>query len=523
MQHTTLMLRSGAKIALAMALLGTVTCTDLDVENLTEPDRERALANAGDLEQLIAGAFNSWWQSQSQSSGMGNSLSGVAMQHSQWAGNFAFGFLHAIPRPVLPNETSSGTYGNLAHNWLWNYRAASSAQLAILAIEAGADLGADEARARAFAKFIQGLAHGTVALLYDRGFILDETVEDVTSLELQPYTEVMDAALGYLDEAIAIAQQNTFTIPALWMSRATTSQELVGIAYAYKARFRIQVARDPEQREAVDWNAVLADLDRAMTGDFVVEIGGAFGHQVLYNGARCRWSQQQNWLRGMADQSGAYQEWIATPLMERTPFLWITPDKRFPQGNTIDEQRANPGRYIIIPGSRGMTCSLGDHFNSPAQGTWRWSNYRDDRHDAWILRGQTGPAVELSQRELRLHRAEAYLRMNRLADAAAIIDETRVKNGGLGPAMANADCVPRLPNGSCGNLMETLKWEHRLETYQMGYGKAFFEARGWGDLIEGTFLQVPVPEGELLFLGEPAYTFGGTAPSSAGRGTYGFP
>lgn len=523
MRYRTLRFRRGSQIALILALVGTAACLDLDVDNITEPERERALANAGDLEQLIAGAFNSWWQSQSQSAGMGNSLSGVAMQHSQWAGNFAFGFLHQIPRPVLPNETSASQYANLAHNWVWNYRAASSVQLAILAIEAGADLGADEARARAFAKFVQGLAHGTLALLYDQALIVDETVEDVAALQLQPYSEVMDAALGYLDEAIALAEQNTFTIPAVWMSRATTSDELAGIAHAYKARFRIQLARNPAEREQVDWNAVVGDLDRAMTGDFAMDIGGAFGHQVLYNGARCRWSQQQNWLRGMADQSGGYQAWITTPVNERMPFLWVTPDNRFPQGATIDEQIANPGLYIIVPGSAGMTCSLGDHFNAPAEGTWRWSNYRDYRHDEWILAGQSGPAVELSQRELRLYRAEAYLRSGNLPGAAAIIDETRTTNGGLGSALQNADCVPRLPDGSCGDLMETLKWEHRLETYQMGYGKAFFEARGWGDLIEGTFLQVPVPHGELIFAGQPVYTFGGGAPSSAGPGTYGFP
>jgi hypothetical protein len=166
---------------------------------------------------------------------------------------------------------------------------------------------------------------------------------------------------------------------------------------------------------------------------------------------------------------------------------------------------------------------LGDHFNQAARGTWRWSNYRDDRFDDWILAGEVGPVVELSQRELRLHRAEAYLRLGNEAAAAAIIDETRSKNGGLGSAMLNEDCVPRLPDGSCGNILETLKWEHRLETYQMGYGKAFWESRGWGDLIEGTFLQVPVPSAELNFLGETSYTFGGAKPYSAPRGTYNFP
>ncbi len=517
--------RTCSLLGMGLLLLGTIGCMDLAVENFTEPDRERALADTGDLEELVAGAFNSWWTSQSQSAGMGNSLSGLAMQHSQWAGNFAFGFLHQIPRPVLPNDPTATEYSNLAHNWEWNYRALSSIAIGLQAIAEGAPLPpAEELRLNAFAKFVQGLSHGTVALLYDQAFIMDETVEDATTLQLQPSAEVMEAAFGFFDEAIALASQSNFTIPSLWMSRQTTSDELVGIIHAYKARFRIGMARDPSEREAIDWNAVLSDLDQAMDGDFVMQIGGAFGHQVLFNGARCRWSQQQNWLRGMADQSGAYQEWASTyPITDRTPFVWVTPDQRFPQGSTLDEQRENPGMYIIVPGTRGMTCSLGDHFNGPAGGTWRWSNYRDDRHDGWLGAGSTGPAVEISQRELQLYRAEAYLRQGAEEAAAAIIDETRTTHGGLSSALENSECVPRMPDGSCGDIWEALKWEVRLETYQMGYGKAFWDARGWGDLIEGTLLEVPVPSRELTFQNLPSYTFGGGEPSSAPVGTYGFP
>jgi len=500
-------------------------CMDLQVDNITQPDRGRALADTGDLEELIAGAFNSWWTSQSASAGMGNSLSGVAGQHSQWAGNFGFGFLHQIPRPVLPNATTDVVYSNLAHNWEWNYRALSSVAIGLNAIADGGRLSAsDELRIQAFSKLIQGLAHGSIALLYDQALILDETVEDPSTLTLQPYPVVMEAALGYLDEAIALARQGSFTIPALWMSRQTSSGELARIAHAYKVRFRMSVARTPEERQAVDWNAVMADVDSAVTEDFYINTGGSFSFSVRFNGARCRWSQQQNWLRGMGDQSGAYQAWMSQePVTSRTPFVWVSPDLRFPQGTTLDEQRANPGMYIIVPGSRGMSCSLGDHFNGPAGGTWRWSNYRDDRYDAWILAGQVGPAVELSVREMKLARAEALHRTGNTAAAAAIVDETRIGNGGLRTSLENADCVPRLPDGSCGDFMETLKWEVRLETYQIGYGKAYWDSRGWGDLLEGTFLQVPVPAGELGFLNVPVYTFGGGEAYSAPRGTYGFP
>jgi len=105
----------------------------------------------------------------------------------------------------------------------------------------------------------------------------------------------------------------------------------------------------------------------------------------------------------------------------------------------------------------------------------------------------------------------------------AIIDETRTTNGGLGTSLVNADGVPRLPNGTCGDLFEALKWEQRLEIFQMGFGKAYFESRGWGDLPEGTFLHLPIPAGQLFLLRLPDYSFGGIGGSgSAPANTYGF-
>jgi hypothetical protein len=50
----------------------------------------------------------------------------------------------------------------------------------------------------------------------------------------------------------------------------------------------------------------------------------------------------------------------------------------------------------------------------------------------------------------------------------------------------------------------------------------FMDSRGWGDLIQDTPLEFPVPYQEMQTRQKPSYTLGGGGPSSARRGTYGF-
>jgi hypothetical protein len=512
----------GALVAGLLLAVGS-GCMDLEVENTMAPDRERALGTADDVESLISGAFNSWWAA--QTSIWGANLSQVAFQHTGWQGNNGQLHFSNLPRPQLENAVGAQYVGELSSTWTLSYRALSAAREGLRMIDDGAvNLGANETRARAFAKLVQGLAHGTLALMYDQAFILDESVDNPADLtEFDSYQDVMAAALGYLDDAIGIAQANSFSFGASWMSTPVTNTRLAAIAYAYKARLRTQVARTPAERDGVNWGMVVADLDQAIIDDFIVVTTGAFGgHNPMWRGTHPRWAQLVNFMRGMADQSGGYQAWMGASLDAKTPFLYVTPDQRFPQGATEPEQRANPGLYITIPGEAGMASELANQFLGGA--TWRWSYYRDYRHDVWFeTQGQAGPAVDLSQTELRLLRAEAHYRAGEFAAAADIIDETRTTNGGLGPAIDNTDCVPRLPDGSCGDLFETLKWEQRIETYQQGFGKAFFESRGWGDLPAGTFIHLPVPAGQLFLLAKEQYTYGGVGgPGSTPVGTYGF-
>jgi starch-binding outer membrane protein, SusD/RagB family len=505
----------------ALLLTGAVACTDLTVPNQNQPDQERVLAEPGDVEALVAGGFQSWflsntWQRHS-------TFAVVAFENSVTTANWGLIERPAIPRPPIGNTSADAYVTTYNEGWYGNYAVIVTASRGLQATattpiidEAGVN---QTPRAHAWARLLQGLAHGMLALDYDSAFIFDET-SDPANLSLAPYNEVMTAALGYLDQAIALANANTFTIPNSWAQGAGMSNQRVAqVARSYKARFRANVARNAAERAAVDWNAVIADVNAGITTDLTIATDGSnWYHYPLYLMQFLGpWHQMNYFMLGMADQSGRYQAWLQENPAGATPFVMVTPDQRFPQGADTTTQRATPGRYIQYKGFQ-------DHAQA-GRGQWRWSLYRDVRHIAAGRLGVAGPAALITVRELALLRAEGLFRTGNQQGAADIINETRVANGGLTPTNAaglNVECVPRLPNGSCGNLLEMLKWEKRIENF--GQNVWFYDSRGWGDLFINTPIHLPVPARELQVLGKPLYTTGGGMnPGSAPKSTYAFP
>src|SRR5690606_29594787 len=71
------------------------------------------------------------------------------------------------------------------------------------------------ARARAFAKLMQGLSYGYLGLLFDQALIVNEfdDLEEKDLTSFAPYPVVIDTAISMLDEAIAVMETNDFTIP----------------------------------------------------------------------------------------------------------------------------------------------------------------------------------------------------------------------------------------------------------------------------------------------------------------------
>lgn len=554
----------GAAAGVLLLTMTAAACADLAVNNQNEPDRGRALARGSDVESLIASAYQQWYVGEHHvgSTPVGGPavwLSSASFQHSSSSANFGLLRYTTLPRQPLLNSITNVDYPTLEWGWSQNYRALAAVSEGLRALAANpdlaAELGADRAlRARMYGKFMQGLAHASIALLYDRAYVVDETVQvidenDNVVIPGEPvgYAQVMAAALGYFDQAIAIATSPAaagLSIPANWMSATAdvNAATFARLAYSMKARYRASVARTPQERAAVNWAAVLQDLERGVRQDFLTDntyMLNNWGGGVTTPGYVFGWSStfQQLTLMvwGMADQSGSYQRWLGRPVGERdafwpdgTPVLIVTPDRRFPQGATLTQQAASPGVLVGIRRSGGAVANQ-VQFQQPGRGTWRWSQYYHRELDP-TLGNQTGTWPEVDADALRLLAAEALYRTGQLDDAADSVNVTRVGVGGLSPADAqgtNTSCVPRLPDGSCGGLLEMIKWEKRLHGWMRGpyLSWGYFDGRGWGDLYRGTPLQFPIPQQQaiVLGLGQP-YTFGGVGGPSASPGsTYRWP
>jgi starch-binding outer membrane protein, SusD/RagB family len=529
-----------------LALLGVAACADLNVVNPNNPDAERALSSPGDVESLIAGSYGQWWAQNHSVSGNSPIFGNQSFMWSAFPANFGMFQYSRFPREAIFNVSTDQFYGNYVnYSWTQLYRAASAVAQGLQALESdpalGEELGDERVRRiNAYAKFVQGLVHGHLALLYDEAFIIDETVDVSDPGDPVPYTELLTSALGYFDQAIQLANAGGFEpIPSTWMNGSVDAAQLARIASTMKARYRMNVARTPAEREAVNWPAVLSDLDNGLQDTWYMNLdylgAAARGHGTAdyMSQPSIGWNQVSYMITGMADQSGMYQDWLSTGPEQREPNfangdprLIITPDLRFPQGSTVAEQQANPGIVNPVVGSRYHIIGPRD-WRNPERGSYRWSYYRMSQMDHHRTGGNETPSPAISIAEINLMRAEAHIRQGNAGAAADLINITRTAAGlnATDAAGTNTSCVPKLPNGSCGDLLEMMKWELRMEVALWGIhtNSWFFAGRGWGDLWEGTPTQLPIPCLERELLLQPCNTYGGEpgATGSAARSVYG--
>lgn len=502
----------------AMAgVLAIGACTELEVNNPNEPDRDRALSQPADVEALITGQFRTFWLIQQGRTGP--ALDGIAETESNSNTNFGFLDQSLMPSQPIVNEVGYNWGYWMQDPFLFQNRGLASIRDGLQAIESRALNITQLPRLQAFAKLLQGLYHGNIALLYDRGYIVDETMTTAEIQELHSYEAVLNAARGYLAEARAIASQNNFTIPDGWMGPGSkTRDQFIRLTYAYEARFMAQVARTPAERAQVDWAGVLQNVGLGITQDFGVELDGPGG---IWNASLKTRSSLNTDAHlafiGPADQSGAYLAWESTDPTQRQPFLIDTDDRRVTNGDP-----RGPGKYAIW---RNFTT------NQPDRGAWFLSNY--SRYGWYTGLGDTGYgfAPDITVKEMNYLAAEAHIRLGNPAAALPLINATRVANGELPPATLEGAtgprCVPRaigplakasnVPENGCGDLMMTLIYEKRLENAFLSQGSIYYDARGFGTLRTGRPIHSPIPMEDLQLLGIPHYTFGGVGGSGSAQ------
>lgn len=512
------------RAAVLAACLTVAACADLTVTNNNNPDRLRATNTPGDVQALIAGTFQRWWPNV-YSTTPTVMFGAMGYEFSTPFLCFAGQPMEKEPRPAW-NNSSAFTNANVSSTtWLNFYGVISLANDGLQALDRGVSIGvngADNSRARAFAKFMQGVAHGYLALMWDKAVIIDEHT-DVDTLAVptySPYPEVMAAAISMLKESIAISDTASFTLPSVgWIPGLTyTNKDLSRLAHTFIARFETYVARSATERAAVNWTDVIAQVDAGITDDFA-PIGSPTGLSDSYKqvAARVRtiagdYMRGGYWLVGPADSTDGWKSWVATPVANRVAFQMRSRDRRI-----IGEASATaPGSYFTYDPNIG--------FFNPTRGTYLQTFYYYHRYGSGTTYNN-GPLVAIGRTEMDMLKAEALMRLNRAAEAVPLINKTRVANGKLPPVDINGPpdtpgCVPRKTNGACGSLWDALRYDKRIEGAGVDGQVSFWDARGWNTLAENSFIQFPIPGRELEIQRQAVYTYGGGGPGSAPTPTW---
>lgn len=550
-----IMIRRVASAAGLMVLAACANKEILNVPNLNNPDVARTYSTPAGVESVISSVFRQAWGAEVVcTSCIQTQAHNFALENYSELNNFSMNIRSIIPRGPIGNERNGAATGDNYAAFRDLEKAARSAANGIQAlnrlIEAsnsapknGLGTAGQDARAKAFGYFSLGWAISGLAIAYDSAAIVTPDVGSDVVPGLSGYKEVTAAAMKMLDSALAYTTSAAattaggFPLPSTWINgNPMTAPQFAALIRSQKARLRAAVARTPADRAAVDWNAVIADAQAGITADFIITMSVSAGwsgstpydtNQMNIQG----WHSLTSLMMGMADTSGAYANFIATPFSSRDgTFLIRTPDTRFPQGATRAAQQADTPTPLTAPRYIKNRPS-GDDVPGAGYGS---SNYDYRRWAPINAATGNGAWVQLPKAELDMLVAEGMIRAGNFAGASAIIDAQRAKHG-LGSigtitsatqAIAGGSaCVPRVPQApsfttvACGNILEAMKWEKRLETmYSCAYLCWFTDSRGWGDLPEGTANQWPVPYQEMDARIQPYYGVAG----STTKGNYGW-
>jgi hypothetical protein len=519
-------------------------CEDpLDVQNVNNPNRDDVLAQPADLENWIRDSFNAWFRAAFAGENIQPQMRVMALENHSELANFNQGPRYLIPRNFIENTRGAAGTGEMSSTFIDFSRATRAAALGLAKLdEVTLGSASADARGRAFAWFSLGLSLGYLSVPFDSAATAWPTDDPAcTQLECLPplvgYAEVNAKAIEALDSAEAVAGGSvSFSIPSSWLRQGSdvSQADFLRLIRSYRAVIRIGVARSPAEREALDWSAAISDANNGITSDFMVSANPSIGWSIAWPTNVFRagsWHGVHQFMIGGADTTGAFEAWLNTARADRDAFLIRTPDRRFPAGETRDDQ--STGQVALPPGQYYRNRPSSEDTPGDPLGNSQYDHYR---FRPFFDANRIAPFPILTRAEVDLIAAEGYIRQSDFGNAMGKINPTRIAAGlpeltGItsltDSVPGGTACVPRVPSwtGSaytapCGNIWEAMKWEKRLETHYTNFANWFMDSRGWGDLPEGTPVHFPVPWQEKDTRRLPFIeAFGGCAKLGTGEST----
>jgi hypothetical protein len=365
----------------------------------------------------------------------------------------------------------------------------------------------------------QAAALTNLALLFDQAFVVDESYDpgapDRVLPELQPYQDVAAAALAKWEALIAATADADFTYattvlplnlgpdtefaPGADLS-TLTSEILNRIANTYAALLLAYTPRDAAEAAGVDWAQVAAFADNGIgTGS----AGDPIDFAVVGDGGTNWWSY--------INLYGNLASWLRVDMRVINlldPSQPATFTGTIPPPASSADARGNCGPVVDGEAECGDFRYEGGVIGDPGRGIYMQSPYSHKRYEYHNWDSPfglaSGPAPYILAAESDLVRAEALIRSGGdLATAADLINNTRVRRGGLTSATAG---------DGADALLDMIRYERDIELINTN-GWDLFRRRiipeAEGGLRPGTVRHLPLPAKELETLGLPIYTFGG--------------
>lgn len=505
-----------------LAAVAVAGCSSLDVKNPNQPDAKRALSDPAALEAVAGGAMRTWFNTFEGCEGncvLVTQAQTFSASWNNWNMNFYSSYDADGTRNTRPWQNDPAAAGRTSIEIPWGgmYGAISSASDVLKAIRVNKTVinnAADTKRAETISQLMLGAGLSYIALNYDKGYIVDETV-DLTTLAYSNRKLMRDAAVAKLLDAAALAKANTFTTPAGWTNGvAYTNVQIAQIANTLAAITLAYYPRNAAENAQVDWARVLTLVQSGMSSGtpvdfvFVGDGGVAWYHEILA------------WFD--AFDTGRVHTRVANmldPVTQKTPWPLTgnpqpnSPDKRLGDGSFGDASISD-GFGTVPKTANGGTDFVWsrDVIFRPDRGSFHQSNIGHIRYDLTGMQdpsgiwGGYGPAPVISAGQNELLWAEALIRTGgSLTDAATRINKTRVTRGGLPPATAG--------DGVAG-LTTKLGYEMEIELLGLG-AQSYYWRRRTDGLLVGTPHEMPVPAKELGVKGEALYTWGGSGPAQS--------
>ncbi len=377
-----------------------ISCEDLEVQNLNDPDFKTAFSNPSDIKGVAGGMLNSWFQVTQEYDGPGLALWVTADAGTCSHGNAGMRVFGTEPRMEFNNKPSytDAIITENYYNTLYSVMSQANDVLAQTELNGVEMEDGSTDMVRAMAYFMHGLSLGYIGLLYDKAFIVTHETDLTFELEPSPYKEVIAAAVASLDQAIAISKSASFTIPSDWLpGEVWSSAEFSQLASSFAARLLVYSARNKTDDNATDWAKVYTYAKAGIQKDFA-----PLADDITWYSLYQTYSVYAGW--GFIDM---YTIHLMDPNMPAN----------FPLsgsfGDLPNNGRATSADARLLSDFQYMSsCPF-----KPERGYYHFSSYRYKRLDTY-LSTWTEPMAEFRKAENDYLLAEAAARTSKLAEAA---------------------------------------------------------------------------------------------------------